>query len=75
MRICLLECLLRYLVNSLAFNGAIFEYKQCPPHLGIPMTWNHLESPTGTVGIAHIEKHVHDRMMHYRSWFIVLRAN
>ena len=38
--------LLRYLVKSLLFNGTIFEQitaKQCPPHLGIPMTWNHLE--------------------------------
>ena len=45
MRICLLGCLLRYLVKSLVFNGAICEQitvKQCPPHLEIPMTWNYL---------------------------------
>ena len=44
-RICLLGCLLRYLVKSLVFNGTTFEYitaKQVPSHLGIPMTWNHL---------------------------------
>ena len=48
-RICLLGCLLRYLMKSLVFNGAIFEYitvKQCPPHLRIPMTWNHLVGVT-----------------------------
>ena len=45
-RKCLLGCLLRYLVKSLVFNGTIFEsitVKQCQHHLGIPMTWNHLE--------------------------------
>ena len=52
MRICLLGCLLRYLVKSLIFNGTIFEQitlKQCPPHLGISMTWNHLVKPTKQV--------------------------
>ena len=45
-QICLLGCFLRYLMKSLLFNGRIFEYitaKQCLPHLGIPVTWNHLD--------------------------------
>ena len=50
MPICLLGCLLSYLVKSLLFNGTIFEQitaKQCPPHLGIPVTSNHLVSYRG----------------------------
>ena len=42
-----LGCLLTYLVKNLAFTTTIFEKiiaKHCPPFLGIPMTWNHLES-------------------------------
>ena len=41
----------KYLVNVLLIKGTKFEYipdKQCPPFLGIPLTWNHLEK-TGLI--------------------------
>ena len=61
-RICLLGCLLRYLVKCLVFNGTIFKWitvKQCPPHLGDS---HNLESP-GRGGVRTTDTPAYENLM------------